>query len=222
MRNVYNSLSGNSTGDETTSESENETPEERLKQNIATKKINCMKKYRMSKKLAHTIKTELTKEGLDDEEELEVLVAALTRLGIKSKDLKNITTKSETRGRKMTSMEEKLNMWTFWHENTEASTLTSRPAKLRTDKLPKIQKDLKFHDGVKLETNKCKIKLYVSTWLLTTETLRVLYQKYKKEFNSTISLGTFRALWPFYARSPTGKDIEMCVCIRIICMQDGR
>ena len=156
------SLSGNSSGDETTSESENETPEKRLKQNIATKKLNRMKKYRMPKKLAHTIETQLTKEGLGDGEELEVLVSALARLGIKSKDLKDITMKSETRGQKMTAMKEKMNMWAFWHENTESSTLTSHPAKLRADKLPKIQQDLKFHDGVKLEKNKRNIKLYVS------------------------------------------------------------
>ena len=180
-----------------------------------------MKKYRMPKKLVHTIETQLTKEGLDDGEELEVLVSALARLGIKSKDLKDITMKSETRGQKMTAMKEKMNMWA-WHENTESLTLTSRPAKLRADKLPKIQQDLKFHDGVKLEKNKHNIKLHVSPWLLTTKTLRVLHEKYKKEFNSTISLGNFRALRPSYVRSPTGKDIEMCVCVRITCMLDGR
>ena len=107
------------------------------------------KRYRFSKKLACTIKNEFSKEEIDSEEELELLMSALRRLGIKSNGLNKIINKEETRGRKVTSKEERTNIWNFWHENTESSTLTSKPATIRVDMVPKIQNDLEFYNGVK-------------------------------------------------------------------------
>ena len=133
-------------------------------------------------------------------------------MGIKSKSLKDIIKKEERRGWKATSKEERMNIWNFWHNNTESSTLTSRPAKIREDMVPKIQGDLEFHSGVKLVTNKRNIKILVSPWLLINKTIRALHTKYKSEFSCNISLGTFMSLRLFYIRSPTPKDIEMCDC----------
>ena len=49
--------------------------------------------------------------------------------------------------------------------------------------------------------------------MVTTLTIKQLYQHYLKE-NPTkaVSLGNFLALKPFYVRSATSKDIDVCVC----------
>ena len=50
--------------------------------------------------------------------------------------------------------------------------------RLRVDQVPKIQADLKFHDAVREEVNERKVnKVYVSPWLHTEDTNRVLHQK---------------------------------------------
>ena len=41
---------------------------------------------------------------------------------------------------------------------------------------------------------------------------RELYKKYLLEYSNPVSYGTFMALKPFYVRSATTRDIEMCVC----------
>ena len=162
--------------------------------------------------MAHAITTELADAEINSEEELEVIVSSLRRC-IKNKYLKNILNlKDETRGRKQTPMVECTNIWKFWHENSESSTLTSRPAKIRVNMVPNIQNDLKFDSGVKQVINKRKIKMLVSPWLLTNGTVRSLHMKYKIAYNSIVSYGTFRSLLPFYIRSPTSKDVEMCLC----------
>ena len=78
--------------------------------------------------------------------------------------------------------------------------------------VPKIQNDLEFYNGVKEVKKTRRIKMFVSPWLLTNETIWALLAKYKSEFSSTVSYGTFRSLCPFYVQSPTSKDIEMCLC----------
>ena len=79
--------------------------------------------------------------------------------------------KRENRGRKMTSL---------------VSAHMLGPSG-RVDQLPKIQVGSKFHDAVKQVTNKPEVKLKISPWLLTENTIRTLHTCFKSEYNSTLS-----------------------------------
>ena len=150
--------------------------------------------------------------GINSDEETEVLILALRRLGIKGKNLKEMSSKNESRGRKQTSKELRSKIWDFWHQNSDASMITSRPAKIRLGRVPKLQTDLPYHSGVTEFSNKQNIKMLVSPWQITSETYRVLLAKFREQNNVSISMGTFLSLRPFYVRTPNFKDIEMCVC----------
>ena len=71
---------------------------------------------------------------------------------------------------------------------------------------------LKYHDSAKVVCNKRNVELFESPWLITNKTIQEMYIDYLKNNNAYVSKGTFYSLRPFYARSPTEKDIEMCVC----------
>ena len=208
---MYNSLLGIGNDVEPEDSAPQSSPKDRLNTSIEWRRMNRMKKYRVSKKVAQSVKQHLDELNLDDDEMIEVMFATLKRMGFKNSQLKSLR-KEETRGRKITSLEERTKAWDFWHANSDASTLTSRPAKIRVDRVPKLQQGLKIHITPKEVTNKRGVELYESPWLLTNNTVRVLFRKFKREHNSSMSLGTFLALRPFYVRAPTGKDIEMCVC----------
>ena len=197
---------------EETTGDDRETAIQHLQENIKAKKLSRARKYRLSQKMAQKLQKEIEKEELDKDDELEVLVDVMRRFGLKSSALRKLISKKETRGRKRTPLEEREKIWKFWHENTEASTNTSRPAKLRASMIPPLQTDLQYHDGVKKVKNKRNIEMLESPWLLTNDSLHKLYKKYKDESGSDISLGTFRSIRPFYIRSPNSKDIEMCCC----------
>ena len=109
-------------------------------------------------------------------------------------------------------MTTRLKVWEYWHCNSYASTLTSRPAQLRLSDKAKIQAGLEFVDTITIIMKRNK-PFYQSHWFITNKMVKELYLNYIKE-NSIyeVSYGTFLALKPFYVRSPTTKDMEMCVC----------
>ena len=115
-------------------------------------------------------------------------------------------------GRKLTPIETRRAVWDFWHNNSTTSTITSRPAKLKLSDKPKIQNGLSFMDSVTLIEQRHRT-FCQSIWMITTLTLKELYQKYLvKHSDMPVSWGTFLALKPFYVRSATTKDIEVCCC----------
>ena len=76
----------------------------------------------------------------------------------------------------------------------------------------KLQMDLQYHSGVNEVRNKRNIKMLVSPWLITCDTYRILLSKFREQNSSSVSMGTFISLRPFYVCVPNSKDIEMCVC----------
>ena len=104
-------------------------------------------------------------------------------------------------------------VWNFWHneEFLTESTLTSRPAKLRTQK-PKIQNDLQYKSSTTTTFTR-NHEYYEGQWLIFQMTYKELYVTYlERNPDQYISYGTFIALKPFYVRTATTKDVEMCVC----------
>ena len=99
----------------------------------------------------------------------------------------------------------------FWHTNSTTSTLTSRPAKLRQADKPKIQYNLEYHDAVITIMQRRK-PFYQSNWMKHSMTVHELHRMYSMTYENPISMGLFLALKPFYVKSSTKKDIEMCVC----------
>ena len=91
-------------------------------------------------------------------------------------------------------------------------TITSQPAKLRVPDKRYIQADLVFLDTVTIISQRNK-DFCESNWTVTTKTYKQLFNEYLSSNNeSTVSLGMIMALKPFYIRSATSNDIEMCCC----------
>ena len=134
---------------------------------------------------------------------------ALKRLGITEKKLMRTFTKDEKRGRKQMPKELREQIWNFWHENSTASTITTRPTKVKVNKIPNLQTDLQYHSVAENITNKRNIKMVNSPWLIANETYRILLSKFRDQYDSLVSMGTFLSLCPFYVRAPNSKDIEM-------------
>ena len=128
------------------------------------------------------------------------------KLGVRSTKVKK-----NTGGRKMTPLKQREEVWSFWHSNCTASTLTSRPAKIKVSNKPKLQADLPYHDSV-TNIKQRNRDFYQSQWLVHCLTILEMYVRYCAEHLNPVSYGTFIGLRPFYVRSATTKDIEMCVC----------
>ena len=121
--------------------------------------------------------------------------------------------KPNIKGRPMAALHIRQIVWDFWHSNSFQSTLTSRPAKLKIGKKPKIQASLDYLDSVRLVTNKRKIAFFESLWLICEKTYCGLFHEFLLENDGLqVGLTTFLALRPFYVRSATPRDIEMCCC----------
>ena len=115
-------------------------------------------------------------------------------------------------GHKRTSIETRQQVWDFWHSNSTRSTITSCPAKIKVCDERKIQIDLVFVDSVNIIKQHKKL-FYESGWMVTTLTIKQLYEHYVKENpTNAVSLQTFFTLKLFYVHSATSKDIEVCVC----------
>jgi len=147
---------------------------------------------------------------LNTEDTIEVLTLSLKKLNL----LSAITGSSaQQKGRKLTPFATRLAVWKYKvYKVCMASTLTSRPAKQRLSLKPKIQIGLDYHDVAVpiIQRNRMFIE---SNWYIATEPYKALYSKYISENpDFKVSYGTFLALKPFYMRSVTTKDVEMCCC----------
>ncbi|XP_066925552.1 uncharacterized protein [Clytia hemisphaerica] len=115
-------------------------------------------------------------------------------------------------GRKMIKFETREAAWNFWHRNSTASTLTSRPARLRVADKPRVQESLKFVQTTRQVSVRNK-PYFESIHFTVTETMKNLFRKFLTENpDHNISYGTFLSLKPFYVRAAGTKDFEMCVC----------
>ena len=77
----------------------------------------------------------------------------------------NFTRKPTKSGRKLTPFHFRKAAWDFWHAKSTASTLTSRPAKLRTTDKPKIQAGLDFVSTVNIICQRNK-SFYENNWMI--------------------------------------------------------
>lgn len=110
------------------------------------------------------------------------------------------------------TFETRKNVWKFWDDNSDESTLTTQLAKLRVSRKPKCQQDLDYNSTVSVVTIR-KCLYYQSIWKVTSTQLLGLYQEYRDQFpDMIVSKGTFFNLKPFYIRNASNQDIEMCLC----------
>lgn len=151
---------------------------------------------------------------LDKKDVVDFVILSMKNMGL-YEDLKStmqIGEKLEIRGRKMTPYPLRKLVWDFYHENATPSTNTSRPAKLKVSERNKIQIGLDFVDTTTVIIQRKK-QFYQNIWMMLHITYQELYLKYGKTYpDNIVSLGTFRSLKPFYIRTATEKDIEMCCC----------
>lgn len=158
-------------------------------------------------------------EGLNltnHEDVVDVILLSMKKLGLYEKLHFAVRTENsdtiEKRGRKMTSFETRKKVWDFYHQNSTPSTITSRPAKLKVSERHKIQVGLDFVDTVTIIIQRKK-QFYENNWMMLHITYYELFLKYNEIHpNNQVSNGTFRVLKPFYVRTETEKDVEMCCC----------
>ena len=125
-----------------------------------------------------------------------------SQVTFQSEDVINFRLSSNTRN----------NIWTFWEENCEESTLTAQLAKLKVTSKPRCQHGLDFPSTVEIVTIRNR-QYYQSIWKVTSCQLLLLYKKYCEEFpHHLVSKGTFFDLKPFYIRNASKKDMGMCLC----------
>ena len=162
----------------------------------------------------------IVSEFLDDanfkslNDELDVLLLVAKQCGL-TPILKNyfIHRPTKNAGRKLTLLETRQKVWALYHAESSPSTITNRPAKLKLTNRSRIQSDLTFMDSVQITENKRKIKFYESIWMILNKTIRELLFEFNNSNPShLVSWGTFLSLKPFYVRSATTGDIEMCCC----------
>ena len=118
-------------------------------------------------------------------------------------------------GRPMTPFHIRKAAWDFWHNTDKIteSTLTTRPPHLRVTARPNIQSGLSF-DKVPVSIVPIRnTEFYEAQWRIHSGTLHDLYNTYLSE-NTTehVSWGSFLELKPFYVRTVTARDVEMCCC----------
>ena len=149
---------------------------------------------------------------ISSSDQVDVITLLIKKLGL-SKTFLEETRKPTRAGRRMIHFEDREKVWRFWHENSIQSTLTSRPATLRVSDKRKIQSQLDFVETTTIIVNKRKQKFYQSHWHIANLTIKQLYHKYLITYpQSVVSYGSFLALRPFYVRTATKKDMEMCCC----------
>ena len=168
------------------------------------------------KRLTRDLLDLLDESNAEDDIKVGAVINAMNRLQLKDQLKEQLRVKQSNRskaGRKQTAFETRLKAWERWHTETTISTITNRPAKLRTDQVPKIQKDLPFESSVRQFKNKRNVVQFVNMWRVTTKTYVELHQDYLKENpNHYISYGVFIALKPFYVRPASDKELSMCLC----------
>ena len=153
--------------------------------------------------MVKTIRLECDKSGLNEESLLNLVLKRLN-LTAKFKHVVPFVNKVPYITR--------LCVWQFWHRVTDESTITTSLGRLRVTDKPGVQEDLEFASSVEglLTRNK---PFYRSLWKTYTVPLLELYRKYCVENEEQkVSIGKFIGLRPFYVRSVTLKDMEMCCC----------
>ena len=116
----------------------------------------------------------IMKEELENyEDDMSVIILKLKQAGIYKK-IENVVKNKETHRAYESGikLETRQHIWDFWHSVSTVSTLTSRPAKLRTSDRPKIQNDLTYHDTVKIIKNKRNVDLFQSPWMIFNKPVR--------------------------------------------------
>ena len=171
-----------------------------------------VKQHRLSWKL----QSDLEDSNLDDDAKVSSIINAVNRLDLSdklTKKLKLMQTNRKKCGRKMTSLDTRQKVWDFWHGNSIVSTITNRPPKLRTDRVPKIQDGLSFESGVSKSKNKRKVEQFVHVWRITTKTYLELYKLYVEQHpDHLVCYGNFVQLKPFYVRPASNKELAVCLC----------
>ena len=115
-------------------------------------------------------------------------------------------------GRPMTAYSTRKLIWEYYHENATPSTLTSRPAKLKVSERSKIQVGLDFVDTTTIVLKRKK-QFFENNWMMLHKTYQEIYTCYILQHPmNRVCNGTFFSLKPFYIRTETEKDIEMCCC----------
>ena len=106
----------------------------------------------------------------------------------------------------MISFQTRKIIWHFYHDHATPPTNTSYPAKLKLSERNNIQTALYFADTTHIVVQRRK-QFYENNYLTSQE----LYQLcMEKNPNNWVSHCPFFALKPFYIRTETEKDIEMC------------
>ena len=124
----------------------------------------------------------------------------------------SINVASSAPGSRMTPHILRLAVWDFYHNNSTPSTNTSQPARLRVDRKKMLHKEMPFVDTCRVVRIR-KRDYYENHWFILDSVLRALYTQYLLgNLEKPVSLGIFHELCPFYVRTPTTKDIEMCCC----------
>ena len=120
--------------------------------------------------------------------------------------------KVEQRGRKKTPFSTRKLVWDFYRTKSTPSTNTTRPAKQRVADKPKIQYGLNFAETT-ITTPYRNRQYYQNNWMMLHTTYYELWVAYQAAHpDNKVSSGTFRSLKPFYIRTATEKDVEMCCC----------
>ena len=175
---------------------------------LTTERREQLRRYKLINQIAEHIEADMKDVGEEDRDQ--IIKGVLKK--IKYLDDKQKPTKRETRGRKMTPFNVRKKIWDFYHQQSQESTLTSRPAKLRVEAKPKNQQGLEFAEPIKIIRQRNR-HFYEALWRTLTIDLRSLYKKFKLENpDMQVSYGVFFYLRPFYVRSLTERDIQMCVC----------
>ena len=121
-------------------------------------------------------------------------------------------TKSSNAGRKSTPFATRKIVWDFYHKKATPSTNTTPPARLRLTDVPKIQSGLNFVDTTTITLIRNR-QFYENVWMMLHCTYYELYVAFLSTHPGVkMLLGTFCALKPFYIRTETEKDVEMCCC----------
>ena len=182
-----------------------ETPSQQL-----TSSIMSPNSRKRKSRIAYEVFDFIKAYQLNDNDNIEVMTLALKKLNLL--DRLDFSKKPSKAGRKELSLEIRECVWKYWHSNSTASTLTSKPAKLRVSEKKKIQNRLNFVDTTSIIQQRNR-SFYLSNWFIINITIKEFYVNYIKSHpDMAVSLGTFLSLKPFYVRSATTKDIEMCCC----------
>ena len=133
------------------------------------------------------------------QDQVEILELLMKKMGLQG-DFRR-PSKPTKAGRKLTPFSTRVKVWEFWHANSEVSTNTSRPAKLKISDKPKIQENLEFISSVKAMENNRGTNFFQSTWQTLSKTFKELYLLFLTENpDLRVAYGTFPAVKPFYIR----------------------